>query len=1001
MKKKILLMALAISSMALYAQKAFDEFYIDKTFQAFGTHTNKSLPNLASDALVTIDKNTVINNIRQSLFGNNAVGWQGNLNTSGTKEANWNNASYSFLRYPGGNWSNIFFWDGNTPGSILNESTLNGNVGNLKSGTTAWMLETDEYPDLLNFTGAEGIVCVNVGYAFYGTGANPVDAAAQYAADWVDYYNKQLNLGITYWELGNENYGPWQAGFDLADPQEYADACLNFASKMKAIDSTIKIGIVLYEGDGGFNNTPQANDWNEIVLPIVQDIMDYAIIHHYPHPNTNKNNISEKDIYDAIDVVHETVTMMHNQTTTYTNKQAGHYPIAITEFNSRTGVRELSRTNALFTTLMLGEYATYDDYGGAMQWDLQNGYDVDGGNHAAVATKDPFMTDGSANASLYVYYFMEKYFGDQLIASTSTDNDIVVYPTTFSSGEMGVVVVNKGATDKTVEIDLGNFAKGDRMYWHTINGDDSDFDRTIYINDQGPGTTFNVGQTYTNGTSSAVATSFEANGVGGPQNYTSIDPYSALIPATSNPKFSATRYSVSYIVFESAGTDCSIPNLGPDQSLCGLTDIILETGLNPTGLSFVWKDGGGSVLGTSAQLTVDSAGAYTVEVDNGSCIQSDEVIIDDVLPVIDLGPDVNLCTEVSVTLDAGISNIGVNYQWMKDGVPEAVTQVYEAEVAGTYSVIVSALGCTSVSDDVIISSELVNTMGDTACNSGEQVSLRILDAGNYAWYDVPVNGSELSTASVYDVSVIATKTYYVEDNNNVQQVFGKSAIDGQTYGNTGAGVYDNANRTTILTVEQDLTLESVTLFVQTNGANVVLNINGTGYSQTWNFNNLSNANGGEYVAVLGAVLPAGTYTIDLKGTVGGLKIQYDNVGSQSLTGVASFITGGGNTTWYGMFYNWVVSTGTSCARTPVVATYDPQPGCIITDLSKEQISTIQVFPNPTNGVVRLSSEIGFEVYNSMGILLLKGKSDEIDLSDLENDVYLLRTDRGVFKVIKE
>ncbi len=42
-------------------------------------------------------------------------------------------------------------------------------VSSLKRGTDPWMLETDEFPDLLNFIGADGIVCVNVGWAFYGT----------------------------------------------------------------------------------------------------------------------------------------------------------------------------------------------------------------------------------------------------------------------------------------------------------------------------------------------------------------------------------------------------------------------------------------------------------------------------------------------------------------------------------------------------------------------------------------------------------------------------------------------------------------------------------------------------------------------------------------------------------------------------------------------------------------------------------------------------------------
>lgn len=999
MKKGLLLSAILAFVTFAFSQKAFDEFIIDKAFQPFSGYNEKALPTTSS-VTVSIDGSDVVNEVRQSLFGNNAVGWQGNLDINGTKEVNWNNGHYSFLRYPGGNWSNMFFWDGNLPETIKNESAIGGDVSQLKSGTAAWMLETDEYPDLLSFTGAEGIVCVNVGYAFYGTAADPVQVAADYAADWVDNYNNTLGLGIKYWELGNENYGPWQAGFDLASPQQYANACLTFATAMKAKDNSIKIGIVLYEGDGGFNNTAQAKDWNEIVLPVVQDIMDYAIIHHYPHPNSNKNDISEADIYSAIEVVQETVDRFHNQTTTYTSKAAGHYPIAITEFNSRTGVRELSRTNALFTTLMLGEYASYDDFGGAMQWDLQNGYDSFGGNHAAIATKDPFMVDGSANASLYVYHYMDRYFGDKLVASTSTDGNIITYATTFSSGEMGLVVVNKGSSDQNINIDLGTFAKGDRMYWHTINGDESDFDRTIYINDVGPGTTFNVGQTYTNGTNSAVATAYEANGVGGPQNYISIDPYSALIGGV-DPKFEAPRYSVSYIVFENAGTGCVVPDLGPDQSICGLNNITLSTGLNPSGLTFIWKDGSNNTIGNDPEFIASNADTYTVLVDNGSCVQSDQIVISDEVAVVDLGPDAHLCMQTSVTLETNVLGSGMTFTWSKNGQVLAETSnSLIVNTGGEYEVVVAKTGCSSVTDVVVVTSDLVDVTGDTVCLSGQTATLVINDSGDYSWYDDANAGSLLSTDLSYDVTVNSTTTYFVEDNNTSVQSFGKTAIDGSTFGNTGAGVYDNANRTTILTVSQELTLESVTLFVQTNGANVDLNINGDGYSETWSFDNLSNAGDGKYVAVLGATLSAGTYTLDLAGTTGGVKVQHDNAGSQELPGYASFYTGGGNTDWYGMFFDWKISTGASCARTPVVAVLDESPGCV-TGLHIGAYSELQLYPNPTTGRLHLSTSSPFELYSLGGALLMKGDKDVVDLTGLDAGFYILKTDEGNYKVMKD
>jgi len=558
MTKLLLFLTLSLNTILSFTQKAFDEFKTDKYFIPFTSTIAKALP--LGNAEVTINVNTCneVNKVRQSIFGQNAVGWQGNLNTSSEREQHWGNANFSLLRYPGGNWSNIFFWDGNIPSTILTESALNGNVSNLKSGTTAWMLETSEFPDLLAYTGSNGMVCVNVGYAFYGTSVDPVTTAADYAAGWVNQYNNVQELGVKYWELGNENYGPWQAGFDLATPKMYADACVIFAQKMKTIDPSIEVGVVLYEGEGGFNDTPQAKDWNETVLPIVEDIADFLIIHHYPHPNNNQNVISESGIYDAITVVDESMEMLHQQVTTYTSKPADYFPIATTEFNMRAGIRNMSRTNTLFTTMMLAEYAKHN-YGAVSQWDLQNGFNTETGDHGLVSSRDPFLDEGSVNPEFYAFYYMNKYFGDMVVEGSSDNADIVTYATTFSSGELGLIVVNRSAFAKVVGLNINGYSIGTKMFWHTVDGDDSDFDRTTYINGVGPSKTFVEGQSYTSNKGSndntLVCTYLEVNGVSGPQNYWTIDPYSSDIPV-GDLKFNAPKYSVSYIVFEGSSEGC-------------------------------------------------------------------------------------------------------------------------------------------------------------------------------------------------------------------------------------------------------------------------------------------------------------------------------------------------------------------------------------------------------------------------------------------------------------
>lgn len=186
--------------------RAFDEFLVDKTFEKAASSTFKSQPTQAATVTVNVNTQDSITQIRQSLFGQNAVGYQGNRKPGSRQEQNWKNGNFSLLRYPGGNWSNKWFWGGNVPSTIKSSTTVS--TGDLLSGTTGWMLETDEYPEFIEDMGAGGLVCVNAGYAFYGDSNDPVETAAQYAADWVEFYNIEMQANVKYWEIGNENYGP-------------------------------------------------------------------------------------------------------------------------------------------------------------------------------------------------------------------------------------------------------------------------------------------------------------------------------------------------------------------------------------------------------------------------------------------------------------------------------------------------------------------------------------------------------------------------------------------------------------------------------------------------------------------------------------------------------------------------------------------------------------------------------------------------------------------------
>ena len=67
----------------------------------------------------------------------------------------------------------------------------------------------------------------------------------------------------------------------------------------------------------------------------------------------------------------------------------------------------------------------------------------------------------------------------------------------------------------------------------------------------------------------------------------------------------------------------------------------------------------------------------------------------------------------------------------------------------------------------------------------------------------------------------------------------------------------------------------------------------------------------------------------------------------------------------------------------------------------ENNSELQIFPNPTDGIVYLSKNIDYKLYNVVGTLIKKGKGNNIDLSLLSNGIYILESEYNRTKIIKE
>lgn len=458
------------------------------------------------DVTITIDRSNVITKIPRSLAGDNSNTWSTQMVTEPTLMDHINSLQPHIIRFPGGSISDLFFWNAPANGRPADVPVqlvaANGASSDafywFGKNTESWTQSVDNYYLMRQQTGSQGTIIINYGYARYGTSANPVAAAAHLAADWVRYDNGRTK----YWEIGNENYGDWEAGYRIntATNQDfqpqivtgalYGQHFKQFADSMRKaaqeIGKTIYIGAVLSETAPQPWMTPTTSQWNTGVLTNGAATADFFIVHnYYTDYHTNANATTILATPQAV-----TQSMMTWIKQSLAAAGLPEKPIALTEWNifSTGSKQQVSHINGLHGIMVVGE-ALNNKYGMTARWDLSNAWD-DGNDHGLFGKGDePEGTPKwTPRPAFYHLYFFKKQLGDRLVTSTSSSQDVVCYASSFSSGETGVTLINKGASGRLVDIKIQNFRKGSRSFWYTLTGsdDNGEFSRKVIINGIGP-----------------------------------------------------------------------------------------------------------------------------------------------------------------------------------------------------------------------------------------------------------------------------------------------------------------------------------------------------------------------------------------------------------------------------------------------------------------------------------------------------------------------------------
>ncbi|UQZ83635.1 Intracellular exo-alpha-(1-_5)-L-arabinofuranosidase [Paenibacillus konkukensis] len=232
----------------------------------------------------------------------------------------------------GGNYISLYHWEEFVGPVYLRPNYVNEAWE--QAGQVHKYFGTDEFVDLCRQLAAEPQICVNM-----GTGT------AEEAARWVEYCNGDAStpMGalrashghpepyrVKYWEVGNEMYGPWQAG--VCSAETYAQQFLTFAAAMKAKDPSI---VLLGCGTARDSLVP---GWNRIVLETAGHAMDFITLHIYQGQNFFPIDAATpgSDRFKAIAAFSETARYLFEEIESIIQgrEDLRHLKIAVTEWNT-------------------------------------------------------------------------------------------------------------------------------------------------------------------------------------------------------------------------------------------------------------------------------------------------------------------------------------------------------------------------------------------------------------------------------------------------------------------------------------------------------------------------------------------------------------------------------------------------------------------------------------------------------------------------------------------
>ena len=239
--------------------------------------------------------------VNKKVFGNNFIGYDP------TTYENWTKEYYGYSDYGAGIWDPRLKQSVKEAINLAKASGVSvirfpGGCGthrydwkkSIGNGRKYFLYGLDEFLKTCEEISAEPVITVSyfTGDEFDAAGlVEYLNMPSGHGYRWADLRAKNGHsqpYDVRYFEIGNEVWHGDHRKIKKVPPKNYAQRYLKYYRRMKAIDSSIRIGVVLYS-DG----------WNKEVLGIIKDNMDFGIIHIYPNLDDEEAIAQENpnDIY--------------------------------------------------------------------------------------------------------------------------------------------------------------------------------------------------------------------------------------------------------------------------------------------------------------------------------------------------------------------------------------------------------------------------------------------------------------------------------------------------------------------------------------------------------------------------------------------------------------------------------------------------------------------------------------------------------------------------------